>query len=637
LKYLTFKGNLPVLTEKIKLVIAAVFISLFFPCIVKASPEDSIQANKLPVIISIYNEQDFKEGRIQYTVPDSTILHTGDVNPAIPLHYNYLSIPGSAGDPMLFKTSGEIFSYGGIRSFDLYLLLNSDIRYYRTNKKFTEVKYHTGAFREQHIGVFHTQNITKNWNAGLHFDRTSVKDFMNFSDTYRGYFGLFTSLESKNNRYHLFSHGLWNAVKNQVNGGLVSDSLFDNTDVPNLGLKGLAYQLSDAVENYKTRNFYLSQYYDLFKKINDSLKVPAFRIQHSISYEKKQYVYADETPDSTFYSNFFFDTKTNDTLICNSLKNAVSFILPADEKNNAAFFRNWATIVSAEHQHFNYEQRRNLSWENIAVGADIKTKTDSARYGMRAVAKYILYGHDVNSYSGEFRVNSPLFSFGQYFASVTLLSRQPDMIYKITESNNFIWVNNFGNISLLAGTIGYSLPSVHLKAGYIHNTIKNYVFMNESARPDQANEDVNVEQFYISKNFNFHSFHFGNTIYFQSANNKNLIHIPTIVSQHSLYIQKRYFKKILLTAYGLNIYYNSSYYANAFMPSNALFFLQDEKKTGGYPLIDLFLNVKLKGAKFFLKMENIADGIYKKSYYYTPHYPQPGRVLKFGVSWSFYD
>jgi len=62
-----------------------------------------------------------------------------------------------------------------------------------------------------------------------------------------------------------------------------------------------------------------------------------------------------------------------------------------------------------------------------------------------------------------------------------------------------------------------------------------------------------------------------------------------------------------------------------------------ERKTGDYPMIDFFIHMKIKTARIFLKVENLSDGIFANRYFLTPHYPQAGRLLQFGLSWRFFD
>jgi len=73
------------------------------------------------------------------------------------------------------------------------------------------------------------------------------------------------------------------------------------------------------------------------------------------------------------------------------------------------------------------------------------------------------------------------------------------------------------------------------------------------------------------------------------------------------------------------------------MPATGLFYNQVEKKLGNYPYLDLFLNLKLKRTRFFLKLEHVHSGLLNANYFGALHYPMNARMFKFGLSWTFYD
>jgi len=83
--------------------------------------------------------------------------------------------------------------------------------------------------------------------------------------------------------------------------------------------------------------------------------------------------------------------------------------------------------------------------------------------------------------------------------------------------------------------------------------------------------------------------------------------------------------------------FNTKYYADGYMPATSQFYIQNEKQTGNYPYIDLFLNIKIKRANIFVKLQHATAGLLDKTYYSIPHYPLQGRAIKFGVCWKFYD
>jgi len=141
----------------------------------------------------------------------------------------------------------------------------------------------------------------------------------------------------------------------------------------------------------------------------------------------------------------------------------------------------------------------------------------------------------------------------------------------------------------------------------------------------------------IEKTFKFRTIYFLNSISIQKNDNEDKIHLSPLFSQHALYYEKGLFGNKLMMSTGFNFAYSSSYYSDDFMPATALFYYQNEIKTGGYLRADVFVRAKIKSAQIFLKMENVGDNIGKKAYFLVPHYAQPGMVFRFGVTWRFFD
>jgi hypothetical protein len=623
--------------------IFSIIVLLLLTVKVDASPADSSSTMKpVKTNISYLYEKDFIYGNPAHYTIDTSVAYVHHVNPALDLHYNYLGTEGSANEPQIFDYKLNLYTFISNRSYDLHMLTVDSIRFFRTNKRFSEIQYHNGNFKEQRIAFIHTQNITKNWNAGFQFDRQGVKDFMNYSNTFRSRFALYTWYASPDRKYNLFAAAIWNNIKNGVNGGLSSDSLFDNTNVSNLGIKGLAYQISEASENTRRRNISIDQYYDLGKINKDTLgniisRSPAIRLNYKFDFERKTYAYIDESPDSSFYSDFYYGASTYDSLHSDEIKNRFAIQLPADTMYTSAFLRKWSSGIYAEDSHVNYGQRNDSSWNNISVGANIFFKADTASPEFFINSSYVVNGFDVGNYIAEFHGYTPHLKIGRLGVQLFYGLTSPDLIYRLYDGNNFRWRNNFSSVKTAKGNISYGLYKYSFRIEAGRTIIDNYVYINVAQFPEQYSKSISIDQIKIIKNFKYRSWHFDNLFVIQNSDHDDIIPLSSIVSEQSLYYQKPYFNKALFVAFGASLSYNSEYFANAFNPATATFELQKEKKTGGYPRLDLFINARIKTASIFLKLENAADNIFQNSYYLTPHYPMPGMSLKFGVVWRFFD
>ncbi len=618
------------------------FILLHSAFSASAALEDSVSVNfPVPTVVRYVHSGINLEGNQKWIVPDSGLIKLSSVNIATRDHYNSLGSLGSALKPQLFSVEKGILPYAGIRSYDPYILRSDSLRYYRTNKRFSQLDYHNGSFKEQEIRVFHSQNILKTWSAGLEFHRMGVRDFTRNSDIYQNQLALFTWYESPNGRYNLFLSALWNTFKNQVNGGLKSDSLFDLGTIDNIGLKGINIKLADAAHQFRNHAFTMHNSYDFIHRQDSGSyrkqKVNSFQFVQSTSFESGSYAYSDAVTDSNFYDHFYNNTTTYDSLHYYNLKNSAGFLLPQSDSSSSFFFKNFSSLIEIENQWFQFNQRDDLYLNNYSLKASLFSPVNDSTFSIQTAADYIFAGEYRGLYKVDARIVSPEYKAGSLFAVVSVLRRKSDLLYQRYYSNHFVWNNSFKDIHSQSIRAGINNTPFQFRLEIILHRIQNFVYVGSSAIPIQFDASFEVTQLRLLKNFKFRKWHFDNEIYYQKSGNEQVLRLPDITGTHSFYLENTFFKKALKAQFGLQLHFNSTYYADGYMPATAFFYTQNEKKTGGYALIDLFVHLKVKTARVFLKIENIADGIVADRYYLTPEYPQPGRTIKFGISWRFFD
>jgi len=219
--------------------------------------------------------------------------------------------------------------------------------------------------------------------------------------------------------------------------------------------------------------------------------------------------------------------------------------------------------------------------------------------------------------------------------------KSPDFLYTHYASNNFIWTNNFNKTSLnhLSTNLTVSSKKFDIQGDYY--LLRNVIYMDINAVPKQYQNAFSLLILSASKRFDFWKITSVNKLVYQKSGNENVLDLPEIALYNSTYltylINFRGTGGKLLTMLGFDLYYNTRYYAEAYMPSTASFYRQNVKQLGSYPYFDTFLNVQLKRLRFFLKVEHVNAGWIKPNYFSVLHYPRNGRDLKFGLSWTFYD
>ncbi len=614
-------------------------LSFCFPEIVHAS-QDSVGI-QIPIstITRYTSEGYYLDNKARWTVPDSSLTDISSVDPSKNQNYNSLGIQGSALDERTYTPVKDVFLFPGTRSFEPYFLKPEGLKFFRSNKRFSEITYHNSSFKEQEIEVVHSQNIKKYWSAGLDFNRLGVRDYTRNSDTYHNRLALYTLYESPSKRYEFFASVIWNTIKNQLNGGLENDTAYMLGNVDNLGLKGVNIELNEAEQRIRKNIYSLSQKVST-GRFNDSLstvKTNAIQLIHTGRLEKGSYAYSDQEKDSSFYSYFFTNSgSTYDSLHYFNLINHAGILFPASDSSSSFFRKNFSFSLEGSHQWLNYRQRDDLYFNHFGTRARLFTKADTG-YCLKATMQYLFAGEQKGTYSMELYVSSPEYKIGKIYASTGLIRRSPDLTDLNYFSNHFIWENEFKDTysqSIMAGVYN-SKYAFRLELS-VHN-LNNFIFTNLNSLPLQYEGSFSVNQVKVIKNFRYKNLRNDNELFFQQTGQENLLPLPSYTGTHSVYLEKRFFKNALNSQIGFQLNYHSAYYSRAYMPATSRFYLQDRIETGDHFNLDLFIHLKIKSARVFLRLNNIGDGIVDDSYYQTPYYPQPGRTLCFGLTWRFYD
>ena len=216
----------------------------------------------------------------------------------------------------------------------------------------------------------------------------------------------------------------------------------------------------------------------------------------------------------------------------------------------------------------------------------------------------------------------------------------PSFYMRHYHSNHYVWDYEDMDKELrmrLEGELNFPLTGTNLKAGL--ETIKNYTYFDSEAISRQASGSIKVANATLTQKFKLGILHLDNEVTWQKTNS-DLLPLPTWTLYHNLYILTKIAKKVLNVQLGADVRYFSEYYAPTYAPGLQQFHLQSEEgrmKIGNYPVVNVYANLQLKRTRFFVMFYHVNEGMGSRKYFYAPHYPINPRLLKFGVSWNFYD
>jgi hypothetical protein len=248
-------------------------------------------------------------------------------------------------------------------------------------------------------------------------------------------------------------------------------------------------------------------------------------------------------------------------------------------------------------------------------------------------------------YSGNHHISAKIaHTFGnQDVITFSVFNQKESPIYPLTyyTSNNFIWANTFKNEKTSSASIRYGSSSKKFELQANSYLLCNQVFFDTIAIPKQHDGTTLVFSLQAIKELAFWKFRSRQHVVYQFVDNTNIIRLPEISYFSSTYFEHDLRFKLtngnLLIMIGFDIYYNTAFYAPAYMPATSTFYHQNEKKLGNYPWVDVFLSAKLKRTRFFLKYEHVNQGLLESNYFDVLHYPRNQGMFKYGISWSFYD
>ena len=164
--------------------------------------------------------------------------------------------------------------------------------------------------------------------------------------------------------------------------------------------------------------------------------------------------------------------------------------------------------------------------------------------------------------------------------------------------------------------------------------INNYQFYGIDGSPQQTGTAINVGQIMIKKHFKFWKFHFDNTLILQQTSN-SVLRLPQLLTKQSFYYAGFFLKRSIFTHLGFDFRLTDDFMGDAYFAPTGQFQLQNDREFRAYPLIDLFINFKVKQFRFHFEYENLVNTWSSRVVFQTLQHPERLNSVRLGVSWRF--
>ena len=239
--------------------------------------------------------------------------------------------------------------------------------------------------------------------------------------------------------------------------------------------------------------------------------------------------------------------------------------------------------------------------------------------------------------------------------AINASSKMPNFNYLLYQSDyvNYNWQNNEAFEKERVNGLLLGLDSKLLgKLSAEYNVINNLTYFTSTAtqeqidagqenawvRPFQEGNSVTYIKVKYNKEFKVGNFALNNTVMYQQVDQTNdVLNVPQLVTRNTLYFSKDVFDRAMHLQTGVTFKYFTSYNMDAYNPLLGEFYIQNREELGGYPLLDFFINAKVKQTKLFLKAEHFNSSFSGFDFYSAPNYPYRDFVIRFGLVWNFFS
>ncbi len=545
-----------------------------------------------------------------------------------------------------------------------YLVTPENTLFFNTRRPFTSLHYSNGGpsdKAEEFFNVTHTQDIKSNWNAGIVLNIYASPGLYPNQRTKDRNFVAHTNFQG--NKYTLYAAYCLNKFTNQENGGLLNDSAVYDQNQDYLPVK-----LEYAKNKYLSNTFYLLQSYELGGKINDSTKnsflrklnLPLSTFSLLLRYDRiyksfydsdlKGYsAVTDLANDSAYFTHTYLNPDiTSDSVIFRKFNAQLRYSI-REKSQKFPFFISF--LLSQELLKYGFYKEaptpdtlvvKNTTFftttlANLRAGAILSFGKPQS-WQWRTSGYYTFTGYDFGSYLLQATMSLGLGGKHQNGIRLEFTSRadKPDYLLSNFASNSKIWDNTFKKTIRNEASASFLSDGQAIATADLIN-LNNFIYFNDSGYPAQYSGNLAVASFIIDKTFHYWKMTSVNKIALQTSTNSRVLPLPAASLFLSNYFEAFLVKNVLLTEIGFDFRYYTSYYGYDYDPVTGYFHTQHEKMLGNYPYVEVFLNLKLKRTRAYLKYEHANYGLMPRNYFNALHYPMTKALFKFGLSWVFYD
>lgn len=647
-----------------------------------------VDANTIP--IGLYSwKVDSRFGNITY-LPIDTLTHafqnTNDVG-GMTGQYNYLGNLGSPRLSRIFFDRKDPSQYFFTDPYDFSVQRPEDVIFTNTLSPFTNLSYYKGGgnrYGEERFKSYFAINANKRLGFGFYIDYIYGRGMYDSQSTALFNGGLFSSYRGDKYDMHFIFNN--DNLKMAENGGITDDRYITNPlDMAEGKKEYNSYDIPtnlNKIWNHNTSyHAFLTHRYNLgfHREKSDSVSADSVRILkefvpvtsfiHTLQVDLngRKYISYDDEQNQKYFQNNYLGTDSIDKTRRTSIKNTIGISLREG-------FNKWAkagltAFLSYEYRKFTLTDTTNIPGKRrlghykesvLSVGGELSKKQGKLLH-YNVLGEIAIAGEDAGQFTVEGKGDLNVRLFGDTVrleANAFIKNQNPVFYFRHFHSKHYWWNNDdLSKImrTRIEGKLNIDKWGTTLRAGV--ENIKNYTYLANTSMPvkNEAGEitsfknNAAVRQFggniqvlsaILQQKFKFGIFHLEGEAAYQKSSEQDILPLPKLSMYGNFYIKAGLAKKVLQLELGADVRYFTKYYAPDYSPAIGQFYNQNPEnkiEIGSYPIVNVYANLHLKRTRFFVMMYHINQGSGNSSYFLAPHYPVNPKMIKFGLSWNFFD
>ena len=521
-------------------------------------------------------------------------------------------------------------------------LKSSEVKYYKVPTPLTELLFKSVMKQGQFTDVLFSTNTSENFNFSIAFK--GMRSLGNYQNILSGLkkFSFTSNYNSINEKYKFKMHYVSQNFENRENGGLTNSSVdnFESEDNLFSERSKLSVKFEDATSYFLSKRFFLDHQFRILKsKKNNSLFVG-----HIFDYETTYNAFEQNNP-TPFYGSSA--TPINDKTQIKTMSNKFYTYL------SSKFFGD----IKVSYLNYNYNYLTNalssseLGFNENENSISLELKNNIFNHELRGKLEKNLFGDRLGDLINIIMVSQNK-NFN-YSLGFNTLKKHPGLYFELFESNyseirwanklNSVKINNI-NLEFSSRTFGSFNFDYSKIDNFTYFDLKDKSTLNDDQdlklvpKVNQHSNSINYLKLKWQKEFNFGKFALDNSFIFQNVDqDQNILNLPDYILRNTIYFSDHVFKRAMFLQTGLTFKYFSNYYANEYNPLISSFHIQNDKKIGNFPMIDVFVNARIKRTRLFLKAEHINSTLTGNNFYSTPSYPYRDFIIRFGLIWNFFN